>query len=207
MVVYSTPLATTVQLARGQECWGEGASRWKAQLPECAERQGGRVATNLFVRDMDLGVPNAHDTRRLEVVADGLPLFGGVQLAVDTTLVSAIQGDGQPQRGAADRDGVALKRARRKKETTYPELVQPGSRARLVLALEVGGRWSQEARTFVAVARRGPHQVGAACDAAAHGTGVASSLVLNPLLCSCTGFCSFPFGAPRRSWCGRSHAP
>ena len=99
---------------------------------------------------VDLGVPNAHDNRRLEVVADGLPLFGGVQLAVDTTLVSAIQGDGQPQRGAADRDGVALKRARRRKETTYPELVQPGSRARLVvLALEVGGRWSQEARTFV----------------------------------------------------------
>ena len=52
--------------------------------------------------------------------------FGGVQLAVDTTLVSAIQGDGQPQRGAADRDGVALKWARRRKETTYPEFVQPG---------------------------------------------------------------------------------
>ena len=34
------------------------------------------------------------DNRRLEVVADGLPLFGGVQLAIDTTLVSALQGDG-----------------------------------------------------------------------------------------------------------------
>ena len=73
-----------------------------------------------------------------------------VQLTVDTTLVSAVQGDGQPQRGASDRDAVALNRARKKKETTYPELVRPGSRARLVvLALEVGGRWSQEARTFV----------------------------------------------------------
>ena len=30
----------------------------------------------------------ARDGRRLEVVADGLPLFGGVQLAIDTTLVS-----------------------------------------------------------------------------------------------------------------------
>ena len=58
------------------------------------------MATNFFVRDMDLGVPNAYDNRRLEVVADGLPLLGGVQLAVDTTLVSAIQGDGQPQRGS-----------------------------------------------------------------------------------------------------------
>ena len=93
------------------------------------------------------GVPSAHDNRRLEVVADRLPLFGGVQLVVDTTLVSAIQGDGQPQRGAADRDGAALKRARRRKETTYPELVQPG-RA-WWFCVEVGGRWSQEARTFV----------------------------------------------------------
>ena len=33
-----------------------------------------------------------------------------------------------------------------------------------------------------AVARRGPHQVGAASDAAARGTGVASSLVLASLL-------------------------
>ena len=106
---------------------------------------GARVATNLLVRDMDLDVPNAHDNRRLEVVADGLPLFGGVQLAVDTTLVSAVRGDGQPQRGASNRDGVVLTRSRKKKETTYPELVRPGSRAKL----EVGGRWSKEARTFV----------------------------------------------------------
>ena len=60
-----------------------------------------RVVTNLFVRDMDLEVLNAYNNRRLEVVADGLPLFGGVQLAVDTTLVSAIQGDGQPQKRTA----------------------------------------------------------------------------------------------------------
>ena len=59
---------------------------------------GARVATNLFVRDIDLGVPNEGDNRRLEVVADGLPLFGGVQLAIDATLVSAVQGDGEPTR-------------------------------------------------------------------------------------------------------------
>ena len=42
---------------------------------------------NLLVRDMDLGVPNVGDNQRLEVVVDALPLFGGVQFAVDTTLV------------------------------------------------------------------------------------------------------------------------
>ena len=51
---------------------------------------GGRVATNILVRDFDLGTPDACDARRLEVVVDGLPLFGGAQFAIDMTLVSAI---------------------------------------------------------------------------------------------------------------------
>ena len=81
--------------------------------------------------------------------------LGGVQLAVDTTLVSALKGDGEPSRGAADRDGVALAEARRTKERTCSELVGPGSRARLVvLALEVGGRWSEEAKIFVRLLAR-----------------------------------------------------
>ena len=52
----------------------------------------------MMVRDMDLAVPHAH-TRRLEVVADGLPLFGGTQLAIDTTvlLTGTVQ---QTQEGA-----------------------------------------------------------------------------------------------------------
>ena len=58
---------------------------------------GGRVATNMFVRNMDLGVQRAADSRRLEVVVDGLPLFGGVQLAVDSKVVSALKGDGVPR--------------------------------------------------------------------------------------------------------------
>ena len=84
---------------------------------------GGRVTLNMMVRDMDLAVPHAHDTRRLEVVADGLPLFGGTQLAIDTTMVSTLHCDGSARRGAAHRDGVALLAARRNKERTYPELI------------------------------------------------------------------------------------
>ena len=109
------------------------------------------MTTNVKVRDLDLPVLNATDSRRLEVVVDGLPLFGGSQLAVDTTLVWSLYSDGSPHRGAADTDGVVFPRARRRKELRYPELVGPSSRARLVvLALEVGGRWSPETRTFVA---------------------------------------------------------
>ena len=74
---------------------------------------------------------------------DGLPLFGGCQLAVDTTLVCAMHCDGTPKHGAPNIDGVVLEAARRRKERRYPELVGPRSRARLVvLAVEVGGRWS-----------------------------------------------------------------
>ena len=43
---------------------------------------GGRVTTNVMLRDLDMVLPNAADGRLLEVVADGLPLFGGAQLAV-----------------------------------------------------------------------------------------------------------------------------
>ena len=103
------------------------------------------VATNQFVRDLDLGVPNANDNKRFAFVANGLSLFGGVQLAVDTTLVSAARGDGEPVPGAADRDGVALRRSRRRKDATYPELIRAGAKARLeVLGMEVGGRRSNE---------------------------------------------------------------
>ena len=54
---------------------------------------GGQVTSNVLIRDLDLPVP-ATDGRRLEVVVDGLPLFGGCQLAVDTTLVCALHCDG-----------------------------------------------------------------------------------------------------------------
>ena len=60
---------------------------------------GGRVTTNVVVRDLDLAAPNVGDARRLEVVVDGLPLFGGAQLAVDTTLVSALHCEWQCDQG------------------------------------------------------------------------------------------------------------
>ena len=84
------------------------------------------------------------------MVADGLFLFGGAQFAFDTTLVSALRGDGAARRHAAHRDGVALAEARTRKERTYPEFGREGGRARLVVfAAEVGGRWSCETLTFL----------------------------------------------------------
>ena len=85
----------------------------------------------MLIRDLDLPVP-ATDGRRLEVVVDGLPLFGGCQLAVDTALVCALHCDGSLHNGPADVDGVVLKGARRRKERTYPEVVGPRTRALLL---------------------------------------------------------------------------
>ena len=127
---------------------GRGAALESAAVRVCREA-GARVSTNVFVRDLDT-VFHVTDSRRLEVVADGLPLFGGAQLAIDTTLVSALRGDGSERRHAAFKDGVALVEARRRKERTYPELVGNAERARLVvLAAEVGGRWSCETLKFL----------------------------------------------------------
>ena len=51
----------------------------------CREARA-RIRTNVMVREMDL-VPNDRvDNRRFEVVADGLPLFGGAQLATTQRL-------------------------------------------------------------------------------------------------------------------------
>ena len=112
---------------------------------------GGRVMTNVLVRELDLSpIDNRLDGRRLEVVADGLEAFGGAQLAIDTTLVCALRSDGTARPRAARVGGVALQAARARKERTYPELAGEGGRARLVvLAAEVGGRWSDEAACFV----------------------------------------------------------
>ena len=75
-----------------------------------------RVRTNIYVRDMDLGVVNQFDTRRLEVVVDGLPLFQGAQLAVNTTLVCPLTREGAAKPRSAVVSGVCLRVARRRKE-------------------------------------------------------------------------------------------
>ena len=129
------PLPLTLRTCR---C-GRQLDMFAAQI--CREA-GARLSTNVFVRDLDLAAFNVLDGRRLEVLADGLTLFRGAQLAIDT-MVSPLHRDGTARRRAADVDGAALEAARRRKERTYPELYGDGGIARLVvLAAEVGGRWS-----------------------------------------------------------------
>ena len=68
---------------------------------------------------------------------------------VDTTLVSPLTRAGEPRRRAGRFAGATLTDARKAKERAYPELLH-NSRCRLVvLGIEVGGRWSEEAASFI----------------------------------------------------------
>ena len=104
------------------------------------------MTLNMMVRDMDLRLPHAHDSRRWEIIA----ILWQDAVAVDTTFVSPLHCDGSVRSGAARIDGAALTGARREKERTCPEFVGPHARVRLVvLAGEVGGRWTKETQIFL----------------------------------------------------------
>ena len=110
-----------VQQAPSNVCW--------ARI--CREA-GARVRFNALLRDMNVGVPAA-DNRRLEILAQDLPCFGGAQLAVDVTLRGVLSSAGEPHPRAADIDGVILSEARRDKERRYPELWQAAGAGSLSL--------------------------------------------------------------------------
>ena len=72
------------------------------------------------------------------------------ELSLPSTPLCAPSAETVTRRVMPEEDGAALRRARQRKEKTYPELVGRRVRARLVvLAVEVGGRWSEEARNFL----------------------------------------------------------
>ena len=88
-------------------------------------------------------MPGGADGRRLEVAVDSLPVSGGSQLAVDTTMVRALHEDGTPRRHAAERRG------RTSACQAEESRLIPGPRQAVVLAVEVGGPWSGETRGFL----------------------------------------------------------
>ena len=127
------------------ECWSAALAPWSAlRRASAGKRELGSRPTYL-----NLGLPLT-DGRRLEVVAHGLPAFGGVQVAVDVTLVSPLRRDGSCRSRADHEPGLALRTAaEHKHRETYPEF-QRARRCRLTVpALEVGGRWGEETEAFL----------------------------------------------------------
>ena len=64
-------------------------------------------------------------------------------------------GDGCPRPGADTEPGLAFTQAEERKSRTYPEFGQQGRCKLVVLALEVGGRWSTATQTFLRALGRG----------------------------------------------------
>ena len=113
-------------------------------------------------------------TNAVWIVADGLLLFQGAQLAVDTTLVLALRRDGGSSPRSCDPGGAALVTSRSWKERVYLELTGQLSRTRLVvLAGEVAGRWSEDCREFFDQLAKTKAKAGASAFARSRSPGVA----------------------------------
>ena len=139
------------------------------------------MATIVLVWDVDLEAPNVTDSRRLEVVVDGLLLFGVVSWlwtrhSFAFSTATGLHG------AAADVDGVVLQSARRRQERTFPELVPTFPRKVGGVRDGSGCRWSDETRPFLSVGQ----SQGVSRDsdlAEACGAGVADALVCNVVVC------------------------
>ena len=82
-------------------CRGVGAAWVRCRERHRQDLPGGR-RTRVYERvRAGFGSRTVQPPRCLEVVADGLSLFGGAQLAIDTTLVSALRRDGTAREGEA----------------------------------------------------------------------------------------------------------
>ena len=66
----------------------------RAMARICREA-GASVCTNVLLRDLNTHSSRT-DERRIEVIANGLPLWNGSQLAIDTTLVSPLTSQAEP---------------------------------------------------------------------------------------------------------------
>ena len=66
------------------------------------------MLTNVRVCDLDKPDVGLADKRRIAVIAEGLPVCAGTQLAIDTTLVCTRRCDGSTRPRAVNEDCVVL---------------------------------------------------------------------------------------------------
>ena len=78
----------------------------RAMARICREA-GAAVSTIVLLRGLNTRSTRT-DERRMEVIANGLPLWNGSQLAIDTTLVSPPTAQAQPRRHQRHTAGVQL---------------------------------------------------------------------------------------------------
>ena len=117
-------------------CPRSGRLKSRAQAPERTLARVCREAGATVLRDMNIAVA-ATDHRAVEVLASGL-------------IRCAHTAESRACPNAGTSNGAILQAARAQKATKYAELLH-GSRCRLVVVgVETGGRWSDEAMQFIA---------------------------------------------------------
>ena len=84
-------------------CTRSGRVRKRAAWHRCSGKPVPVCGSNAFLPDMNVRVV-ASVARRIEVLTQDLPRFGGSQLAVDVTLRSSLGSSGEPQPHTADVD-------------------------------------------------------------------------------------------------------
>ena len=131
-------------------CVQSGRVTRRAKLHEQAVlqilREAGATARHRpYIRDLAIPGLVASDARKLDVVATGLPLYGGRTIVVDATLRSPLTGAGMWRFNADQADGATFPQAVRDKHNKYPELLAQGLRIQFVVAAtEVGGRCNDQ---------------------------------------------------------------
>ena len=88
----------------------------------------------------NIAICPATDARRLDFAVFGLPIFGGLSLCADATIVSPISVEGVPHPGCAEDADAVFAAAIREKRNTYRDLVESNRCEFLVLAAGTGGR-------------------------------------------------------------------
>ena len=89
--------------------------------------------------DMRLPGVHASDKRKIEIVAKHLPLYRGLPLVLDATILSPLCTNGQPRPRATVIDGAAITAIENDKHTKYPELTHSSECKFLVLPAKSGG--------------------------------------------------------------------
>ena len=124
----------------------------------------GKVLGRTYARKQE-----AESQRRVEILVDGLPLFGRAQLAVDTMLVSPLHCDGSPRPRTANEDVLCRRHVSGRREH-IPSLWDHVAGLGVVLAGKVGGPYSNTHPRLKNACRRGFRRLMAPRDPSIHHT-------------------------------------
>ena len=201
VAVHSTPFGHHRAACARMEGLGRRAFAVESAGARICREAGGRVAVKrdgLGTWTLQHQTPG--DARRLEIVVDGLPLFGGAQFAVDTTLVSELHCDGLATAGRGTMMGAALV-SRLEDARRGPILNWVGRRASVGRAAvrSPGGGQRRHAPSSACWHEHAPGT--RPHDETASRTSLEDEVVGNPLLCGCSSVCRVIAGIALQSRC------